>query len=323
MSNQDYYQNQNNSYYAPQGGYGPPSHPPPGHSPAGQGSYNSYPDQRQPYQPYQAYGQGGHSSDQPQHHQSYQLHGQYTQSNQQAYPGSPQQPVYASQSHGVGHSEPPPPYGYPPQQHAASGYNDPEGERGVLGALAGGAAGGFGGYKVGGKVTGHSKTTAVLGALAGAYAGHKIQDTVSSKSDDEKKKEDKTKNKKKDKEKEERSRSRSRSRELRGNFSGSSEDIYLEHDSHTLMARCWPVDGDLRSSSIDLNRYLENSWGNFRWVDGANTTGNFIASARKVRLRDNGKRLEAELGCGNGEWATSSINLDERIGNENGSLRFV
>jgi hypothetical protein len=184
-----------------------------------------------------------------------------------------------------------------------------------LGALAGGAAGGFGGYKVGGKVTGHSKTTAVLGALAGAYAGHKIQDTVSGKSDDEKEK--------KEKKKKERSRSRSRSRELRGNFSGSSEDIYLEHDSHTLVARCWPVDGDLRSSSIDLNRYLENSWGNFRWVDGSNQVGNFIASARKVRLRDNGKRLEAELGCGNGEWASSSINLDERIGNENGSLRFV
>ncbi|VUC37289.1 unnamed protein product [Clonostachys rosea] len=319
MSNQDYYQNQNNNYYPPQGGYEAPSGPPPGHSPAIQDSYNPHSDQRQQYQPYQAYGQGGQYPDQPQHHQSYQSYGQYTQNNQQAYPPSPQQPVYASQSHGAGQSEPPPPYGYPPQQHAASDYNNPEGERGVLGALAGGAAGGFGGYKVGGKVGGHSKTTAVLGALAGAYAGHKLQDTVSGKSDDEKKK----KEDKKDKKKKERSRSRSRSREFRGNFSGSSEDIYLEHDSHTLVARCWPVDGDLRSSSIDLNRYLENSWGNFRWVDGANGTGNFIASARKVRLRDNGKRLEAELGCGNGEWAISSINLDERIGNENGSLRFV
>jgi LysM repeat protein len=50
--------------------------------------------------------------------------------------------------------------------------------------------------------------------------------------------------------------------------------------------------------------------------------GNFAASARNVRLVDNGRRLEAELlrdGC----WVTASIALDERIGNDNGCLRFV
>jgi outer membrane lipoprotein SlyB len=44
-----------------------------------------------------------------------------------------------------------------------------EGERGLLGAVAGGAAGIFAGNRVGG---GHP----ILGALAGAFAGHKLEE---------------------------------------------------------------------------------------------------------------------------------------------------
>ncbi|KAF1965835.1 CNVH-domain-containing protein [Bimuria novae-zelandiae CBS 107.79] len=50
--------------------------------------------------------------------------------------------------------------------------------------------------------------------------------------------------------------------------------------------------------------------------------GNFGASARNVRLVDGGQTLEAEL-LRNGEWVTSSIVLDERIGNKDGCLEFV
>jgi len=46
--------------------------------------------------------------------------------------------------------------------------NAAEGERGILGAMAGGAAGYYGGKKLGG----HN----ILGALAGAWAGHKLED---------------------------------------------------------------------------------------------------------------------------------------------------
>ncbi|KAK1830668.1 CVNH domain-containing protein [Podospora conica] len=50
-------------------------------------------------------------------------------------------------------------------------------------------------------------------------------------------------------------------------------------------------------------------------------TGNFGASARNVRLVDGGKRLEGEL-LRNGQWVGSSVVLDERIGNDNGTLTY-
>ena len=49
--------------------------------------------------------------------------------------------------------------------------------------------------------------------------------------------------------------------------------------------------------------------------------GNFGASARDVRVTDGGRRLEGEL-LRDGRWAGSSIELDERIGNNNGTLSF-
>ncbi|KAK1751038.1 CVNH domain-containing protein [Echria macrotheca] len=51
--------------------------------------------------------------------------------------------------------------------------------------------------------------------------------------------------------------------------------------------------------------------------------GNFGMSARNVRLVDGGRRLEAELLSTDGQWRGSSIVLDERIGNENGTLTYV
>lgn len=50
--------------------------------------------------------------------------------------------------------------------------------------------------------------------------------------------------------------------------------------------------------------------------------GNFGASARNVRLVDGGQVLEGELRRG-GDWVTSRIVLDERIGNKNGCLELV
>ncbi|KOS19056.1 N-acetylmuramoyl-L-alanine amidase sle1 [Escovopsis weberi] len=60
------------------------------------------------------------------------------------------------------------------------------------------------------------------------------------------------------------------------------------------------------------NNYNSNSAG-----------GNFGASARDVRLTNDGQRIEASLCRQNGDWVTSSINLDERISNDNGTLRFI
>jgi hypothetical protein len=55
---------------------------------------------------------------------------------------------------------------------------------------------------------------------------------------------------------------------------------------------------------------------------GCGSVGNFGASARDVRLVDGGQRLEGEL-LRNGRWVGGSIVLDERIGNDNGTLTFV
>ena len=45
-----------------------------------------------------------------------------------------------------------------------------EGDRGLMGALGGGAAGYFGGNKAGGH--------GIIGAIAGAFMGHKLEDHV-------------------------------------------------------------------------------------------------------------------------------------------------
>ncbi|KAF2443624.1 carbohydrate-binding module family 50 protein [Karstenula rhodostoma CBS 690.94] len=50
--------------------------------------------------------------------------------------------------------------------------------------------------------------------------------------------------------------------------------------------------------------------------------GNFGASARNVRLVEDGQVLEGELRRG-GDWVTSRIVLDERIGNKDGCLELV
>jgi LysM repeat protein len=55
---------------------------------------------------------------------------------------------------------------------------------------------------------------------------------------------------------------------------------------------------------------------------GGGGVGNFGSSARDVRLADGGRRLEGEL-LRDGRWVGSSIVLDERIGNDNGTLRLV
>ncbi|KAK7187059.1 hypothetical protein DPSP01_005882 [Paraphaeosphaeria sporulosa] len=55
---------------------------------------------------------------------------------------------------------------------------------------------------------------------------------------------------------------------------------------------------------------------------GGGGAANFGASARNVRLVEGGQVLEGELRRG-GDWVTSRIVLDERIGNKNGCLELV
>jgi hypothetical protein len=103
----------------------------------------------------------------------YSYYGQQ-QPQQGAYPGAqphnqfPQQGAYPADQYPQGQH--PNTYGQP----GAPGYGptDPnaqaEGDRGLMGALGGGAAGYFGGNKLGGH--------GIMGALAGAFVGSKLED---------------------------------------------------------------------------------------------------------------------------------------------------
>merc|ERR1712137_605810 len=167
-----------------------------------------------------------------------------------------------------------------------AGEGDPEGERGIMGGIAGAAAGGYGGHTLGGKA-GHGTAGTIIGALAGAFAGHKGQDAVEDKWDEHKDKKKEEEERKKWEEEEERrkkygqqhhaggpppsqhhddSHSQRSAGNYGGNFSASSRDIRLDaHGDYTLHAQCRRADGSYQASSISLNRYLSNSDGSFHW----------------------------------------------------------
>lgn len=105
---------------------------------------------------------------------------------------------------------------------------------------------------------------------------------------------------------------------MAGNFSASCDDITLDGD-HDLIAFCRGVDGQRKLSSISLNNLLTNTDGQLFWAKG----GNFGASSRNVKLIENGRVLEAELGNGRGGWSRMTIRLDEKITNDNGELKFL
>lgn len=96
---------------------------------------------------------------------------QYPQYPQSQYPGQP--PAQQFPQQGAYPSDAYPPYSQP-SQPGQQPYNptDPaaqqEGDRGLMGALGGGAAGYFGGNKMGGH--------GIMGAIAGAVLGSKLED---------------------------------------------------------------------------------------------------------------------------------------------------
>ncbi|KAI1875099.1 uncharacterized protein JN550_002528 [Neoarthrinium moseri] len=283
---------------------GPPPHQHPQYGPP-QPQYADSPPPAGQYPPSPGYGYGytGQHQAQPYHPPSspYQ---------------PPAQPQYAA--------TPPAPHGYPPEIKHEYSPTPPMGQplqteeqRGLMGALAGGAAGAFAGHKV---------NHGLLGALGGAFAGHKLQDAYKD-------------HKKHSRPSSRRSSSSSSSSSTghshtvqrppqhqappvvhgtKGNYSQSSSRISLDND-HDLIAECADINGSRKLSSISLNRLLTNDDGHFRW----SREGNFAASARNVRLIHGGKFLEAELCSCNGSWRRDQICLDERIENSNGNLQML
>ncbi len=74
--------------------------------------------------------------------------------------------------------------------------------------------------------------------------------------------------------------------------------------------------GSLNNSAFDLNQVLGNNNGFFNWGGK-----DFSLSARNVSIL--GSTLSAELRRIDGSWGWASVNLDERITNSDGNLKYV
>nr|POE47956.1 cyanovirin-n like [Quercus suber] len=323
----EHYGSQNSQYggYGDYGsGQGPPQYPPhQQHSGDYNGSAQSYYGSND--QAYQGYPSGPNQS-------SY--NAPYHNPNEGYQPSSPppQQQGYGA---GSGYS----PYGqqYPPAggevDNLRAHYNQPHGpitpsqdtygtyppqqnpeDRGLMGALAGGAAGGFAGHKV---------NHGFLGGIGGAIAGSMLEDAYKKKHKKEKKPKSRrgshsssSSSDSSDDEKKRRRHERGAGGAvMAGNFHASSRNVRLEGHS-MLVAEVADVNGHHQWSSIDLNDCFTNENGDLKWARG----GNFSATARHIRLENDGSVLVAELGDGRGGWQHNQIYLNERITNDNGRL---
>ncbi|KAF8253382.1 Cyanovirin-N [Wilcoxina mikolae CBS 423.85] len=103
-----------------------------------------------------------------------------------------------------------------------------------------------------------------------------------------------------------------------GNFHTSAHDIELKNN-HKLKCKLKNSNGKVVEASIDLNDYIGNSDGWFKW-----DSANFSKSARNVCLREGGTKLEADLPMANGGYRErQGIMLSDRIENCDGKLVFI
>ncbi|KAK6711849.1 hypothetical protein SNK05_006285 [Fusarium graminearum] len=216
-----------------------------------------------------------------------------------------QQHQYPPSGSGPGQYQQGPPYGSGPRDQFNEG-DGQDGERGFLGAAAGGAAGAFGGHKIGG-VTGHSKSSTIIGALAGAISGHKLQDAAEDWKDgrDEKKEEEKRREEEEKRRKEEKKRREEEDKHRR------DDDRYSSHHRRRSSSR-------RRSRS----RSRSSSRGSNRRRDG-HYAGNFTTSSRDIRLDTHGEYvLHASCKRENGDYQHTSISLNKLLENDRGSFRW-
>lgn len=236
------------------------------------------------------------------------------------------------------YNQPPPQYQqqnsqYGQQQQQYGGYNDnrdqgygnnnqgqfedgQEGERGFMGGLAGAAAGGYGAYKLAGPATGHKKTSGLVGVLGGALAGHAMQEGAEhwkESHDEKKKREEEEKKHKHDNYNQQAGHhdAKPRGGHYAGGFTGSSQDVRLDaHGEYTLHAQCRRVNGDMQSSSISLNRILENENGSFVWSTGHHSQGG--SETVIVQSGDTLRAIAARHNCSYDELARNNgiVNAD-------------
>lgn len=97
-------------------------------------------------------------------------------------------------------------------------------------------------------------------------------------------------------------------------FSKSAQSAHLK-GSH-LHAQVRRVDGSWNDSKINLDHHIGNDNGHLVW--GAE---NFSQSCQNITIHD-GHKLKCEARRVDGSWNHTEINLDDKIGNNNGDLVF-
>ena len=100
-----------------------------------------------------------------------------------------------------------------------------------------------------------------------------------------------------------------------GNFSQSSTDIKLV-DS-TLYAKCKKRDGSYIDSSINLNECVVNKDGTLGWAND----GRYSLSSKECSIVG-GATLSCECSKIDGSYTRSDLNLDQKITNDDGFLKF-
>lgn len=110
----------------------------------------------------------------------------------------------------------------------------------------------------------------------------------------------------------------------RGNFSWTCDDIRIESDSR-LFAYCWTSDGRRLPTYFNSNKHIENIDGNLEW----SRIGNYAHSCRNYEVEfvvavgsNRDAYLVSECARLDGSWKTTRLNLNERIDNTNGELRY-
>ncbi|MBD3887004.1 CVNH domain-containing protein [Phormidium tenue FACHB-886] len=106
---------------------------------------------------------------------------------------------------------------------------------------------------------------------------------------------------------------------LAGGFARTCVDIQVQSDSGGayLQARCTNANGQEVPAQLRISDYIANYDGNLSWALGG---GGFHQSCSPSMHPNDRPILNAICGNGRGGFSRTSINLDEKISNQNGVL---
>ncbi|MDZ8227937.1 CVNH domain-containing protein [Nostoc sp. ChiVER01] len=103
---------------------------------------------------------------------------------------------------------------------------------------------------------------------------------------------------------------------LAGGFSQTCSFIFgfPADGRYQMRADCVDKRGNRKKTSIDISDYIANYNGNLAWA----SLGKFNASCEQIEI--NGNELKAKCKDATGALKDTSINLDEKISNQDGVL---